>query len=145
MHASQLSNGLVPDIAPEYVVFEDGFRDSPEWGSAYIILPWYMYQWYGDKRPIVENYEGMKRYVSYLSSKADNHIVSHGLGDWFDLGPRTPGESQLTSIAVTATATYYYDVCIMAKAAQLIDRDEDYKYYQSLAEEIKSAFNERFF
>lgn len=145
MHASQLSNGLVPDIAPEYVIFDDGFRDSPEWGSAYVILPWYMYQWYGDKRPIVENYEGMKRYVDYLSSKADGHIVSHGLGDWFDLGPNNPGESQLTSIAVTATATYYYDVCIMAKAAQLVDKKDDYEYYQSLAKEIRDAFNERFF
>lgn len=26
--------GLIPDIAPEYTVFEGGFRDSPEWGSA---------------------------------------------------------------------------------------------------------------
>jgi hypothetical protein len=36
---AQLPNGLVPDIAPEYVVFDGGFRDSPEWGSALLQLP----------------------------------------------------------------------------------------------------------
>jgi alpha-L-rhamnosidase len=30
---SQLPNGMVPDIAPEYTIFSGGFRDSPEWGS----------------------------------------------------------------------------------------------------------------
>lgn len=39
MHAAQLPSGLNPDIAPEYAAFEGGFRDSPEWGSAGIILP----------------------------------------------------------------------------------------------------------
>jgi len=48
MIEAQLENGLVPDIAPEYVPFNGGFRDSPEWGSACIILPWDMYEWYGD-------------------------------------------------------------------------------------------------
>lgn len=37
--AAQLPGGLVPDIAPEYVVFDGGFRDSPEWGSALLQLP----------------------------------------------------------------------------------------------------------
>jgi len=40
MMEAQLENGLVPDIAPEFVPFEGGFRDSPEWGSAAVILPW---------------------------------------------------------------------------------------------------------
>lgn len=49
----------------------------------------------------------MQRYIDYLSSKADNHIIAYGLGDWFDIGPESPGESQLTSNGVTATAIYY--------------------------------------
>jgi hypothetical protein len=39
MTEAQLDNGLVPDIAPEYVPFLGGFRDSPEWGSACILVP----------------------------------------------------------------------------------------------------------
>ena len=82
MAAAQHESGMVPTIAPQYTVFSDGFLDTPEWGSAYIIIPWYLYQWYGDKRPIEENYDKMAQYVDYLSSKADGHIVAYGLGDW---------------------------------------------------------------
>ena len=145
MRAAQLPDGMIPDIAPEYVVFAGGFRDSPEWGSAYVILPWYIYRWYGDRRPIQTNYESMKRYVAYLTSTAQDHIVSHGLGDWFDLGPRNPGESQLTSKGVTATAMYYYDVDIMRQAARLLKKSEDEAYFAELAAEIKEAFNRQYF
>ena len=145
MSASQLPDGMIPDIAPEIVVFRGGFRDSPEWGSAYVILPWYVYQWYGDQRPLQANYEGMKRYVAYLTSKADNHIVSHGLGDWYDLGPNSPGESQLTSKGVTATAIYYYDVNIMRQSAKLLGKPADEAYFAGLAAEIKEAFNRKYF
>ncbi len=145
MQAAQLPNGMIPDIAPEIVIFGGGFRDSPEWGSAYVILPWYLYQWYGDKRPMQAQYDGMKRYVAYLSSTATGHIVSHGLGDWFDLGPNPPGESQLTSKGVTATAIYYYDVCIMQQAAGLLGKKDDEAYFGKLAGEIKDAFNRKYF
>jgi hypothetical protein len=145
MQAAQLPNGMIPDIAPEMVVFGGGFRDSPEWGSAYVILPWYLYQWYGDRRPLQNNYDGMKRYVEYLTSTTDNHIVSHGLGDWFDLGPNSPGESQLTSKGVTATAIYYYDVNILRQTAKLLDKPDDEAYFTELAAQIKDAFNREYF
>ena len=145
MKEAQLDNGLIPDIAPEYPVFSKGFRDSPEWGSAYVILPWYLYKWYGDIRPIQEHYEGMKRYTNYLSTTATNFIVSHGLGDWFDLGPKNPGPAQLTPKALSATAIYYYDVTILEKAALLLGKENDVQKYRELGESIRLAFNNKFF
>ncbi|MCX6225763.1 MAG: family 78 glycoside hydrolase catalytic domain [Bacteroidia bacterium] len=114
MVESQLDNGLVPDIAPEFVPFSGGFRDSPEWGSSAVIVPWYVYNWYADRKPMERAYPMMKRYVDYLGSKANGSIVSHGLGDWCDLGPGSPGESQLTPKALTATAIYYYDLTVLS-------------------------------
>jgi hypothetical protein len=145
MRASQLPNGLIPDIAPEYVPFQGGFRDSPEWGSAGVIIPWEMYQWYGNLAVLEENYEMMKRYVDYLSSRADQHIVAHGLGDWYDYGPKHPGEAQLTSKALSATAIYYYDISIVQKVALLLGQRVDAAKYQTLGEAVKKAFNTRFF
>ncbi|MNJ95526.1 Bacterial alpha-L-rhamnosidase [compost metagenome] len=145
MAESQLSSGLVPDIVPEYVVFDDGFRDSPEWGSAAIIIPWYLYKWYGDKKAIEKAYPMMKRYLSYLESKAEAHILSHGLGDWFDLGPKEPGESQLTPKSLTATATFFYDADLLGQIANVLGKTEDAKGYRKLAGSIKKAFNKKFF
>ncbi len=145
MIEAQLENGLVPDIAPEYVPFEGGFRDSPEWGSSAVIVPWYLYQWYGDLQPVKKAYPMMKKYVAHLAGKAENHILSHGLGDWFDLGPKEPGPSQLTPLPLTATAIYYYDIKLLSQMAKLIGESADAVQYTKLAEEVRIAFNTKFF
>jgi alpha-L-rhamnosidase len=142
---AQLENGLVPDIAPEYVPFTEGFRDSPEWGSACIILPWDMYEWYGDIEAIRKAYPMMKKYLSYLRNMSVDNILYTGLGDWYDLGPKPPGFAQLTPRALTATSIYYYDTKLLAEMADLTGEREDALYYRKMAEEIRKAFNTKFF
>ncbi|MCF7976274.1 MAG: family 78 glycoside hydrolase catalytic domain [Phycisphaerae bacterium] len=145
MADAQLDNGLVPDIAPEYVAFSGGFRDSPEWGSAAVLVPQQQYDFTGDTTLLQRYYDNMKRYVDYLTSRADNHIVSHGLGDWYDIGPNAPGYAQLTPKALTATAFYYADVQVLARAANLFGFDRDAGLYDALARDIRTAFNETFY
>jgi alpha-L-rhamnosidase len=145
MAQAQLNNGLVPDIAPEYTVFQGGFRDSPEWGSASIISLWQAYERYGDLQILEKHYPMMQRYLDYLGTRAQEHIINYGLGDWYDIGPKAPGQAQLTPIAVTATATYYQDAVILSKAAQRLGKTADAAKYLDLAAEILTAFNTRFF
>ena len=144
MADSQLGNGLVPDIAPEYVTFSGGFRDSPEWGSAVVLVPWQQYQFCGDDGLLRRHYEAMRRYVAYLGGTAKDHLVDHGLGDWYDIGPRPPGASQLTPRALTATAIYYEDVVTMANVARLLGKTDDARGYDELAGSIRSSFHARF-
>lgn len=145
MRAAQLENGLIPDIAPEYVPFDGGFRDSPEWGSAGVIIPWQMYEWYGNEQVLKDNYNMMQRYVAYLSSRATNHIVSHGLGDWYDYGPKHPGVAQLTSKGLTATVIYYHDITLLEKIAKILGLSDDATLYKNLGDDVKKAFNDKFF
>ncbi|MBS1745174.1 MAG: family 78 glycoside hydrolase catalytic domain [Bacteroidetes bacterium] len=145
MISAQTEDGLVPDIAPEYVHFVSGFRDSPEWGSNSIILPWYLYKWYGDTQVLTKAYPMMQRYVQYLQKKSVDNILSYGLGDWFDIGPDEPGESQLTPKGVTATAIYYYDLSILSKIAKILSKEDDVSYYESSAAKVRDAFNKTFF
>ena len=151
MADSQLPDGLVPAIAPEYVAFVDrngvstDFRDSPEWGSAMILSPWAAYQTYGDRRILADHYAQMQRYAEYLASKAHDGIISYGLGDWFDIGPGDPGESQLTSKGITATAIYYQDLITLASIAEVLGRGENSYEYTAKAEEVRTAFNSRYF
>ena len=134
---SQLETGLVPDIAPEYPVFDSGFRDSPEWGSAFPQVAWHQYQYAGDIELLRRYYDGMSRYLTYLEGKASNHILSYGLGDWREL-ERTPD-------AITATTIFYHDAMIMARAAELLGRAGDATRYSKLAADIRAAFNQKFF
>ncbi|GGH10240.1 alpha-L-rhamnosidase [Sphingobacterium alkalisoli] len=148
MRMSQTADGLVPEIAPEYVQFDwggDMFRDSPEWGSSSIILPWYAYQWYGDIRYLRDNYGMMKRYIDYLKMKSKDHILTQGLGDWYDIGTERPGVSQLTTMGVTGTAIYYYNLGILVQIAELLGYPQDSKMYDHLRKEVKAAFNKTFF
>lgn len=148
MQQAQAPDGLVPEISPEYTVFTwggDMFRDSPEWGSSSILIPWYLYQWYGDRQVLADSYPMMQRYVAYLEKKSKNHILSQGLGDWYDLGPKPPGVSQLTPMGITGTAIYYLDLNILQKVAKQLGKNQDAVTYQKLAAEVKASFNTTFF
>jgi hypothetical protein len=145
MADSQQPDGLVPSIAPEYPVFRDGFRDSPEWGSAFVIVPWQQYQFTGDRELLCRYYDGMKRYVAYLGAKSRNNLLDYGLGDWYDLGPNPPGYSQLTPASVTSSAFYFYDTWVLAQTAALLDRSDDARKFAAQAGAIRSAFNRKFF
>ncbi len=145
MRDAQWPNGMVPDFAPEYFNYPGAFTDSPEWGSACVIDPWLTYQYFGDKRILAHNYQMMTHYVHYLKSRAKNDIVAYGLGDWFDLGPGAPGFEQLTSLGVTATATWYRDLTILVKIATLLGHPAAAGHYATEARQVRTAFNRKFY
>ncbi|UCD27394.1 MAG: glycoside hydrolase family 78 protein, partial [Planctomycetota bacterium] len=113
--------------------------NGPAWDSAYILIPWYMYLYYGDLGIFEKHYARVKRYVDFLTAeKAENHIVSWGLGDWVPAKTVTPP-------VVTSTAYYYLDALILSKVAGLLGKDSDAAKYADLAGTIRDAFNAKFF
>ena len=148
---AQTANGMVPAIAPEYVQFLDeqgkdtAFRDSPEWGSASVLSPWLAYQFDGDQRLLADSYDMMNRYVRYLGTKAQDHLLSYGLGDWFDIGPNPPGESQLTTKTMTATATYYADLEALTQIAHILGKKQEAASFELEAQEVRNAINTKLF
>lgn len=144
---AQKANGMVPTIAPQYTVFGPKyaiFDDSPEWGSASILGPWWAYRFYGDVGELARSYPVMQRYLGYLESKAVDGIVAYGLGDWYDIGPGEPGVEKNTTLGVTGTIMLYEDAAAMEKVAALLGHVEDAAKYKALAEREKTAFNTRF-
>ncbi len=140
--------GRVPEIAPQYVVFGvDGgiFDDSPEWGSAAVLAPWYVYERDGNVTALLSHLEVMRRYVDYLSTRANDDIIAYGLGDWYDIGPGEPGVSKLTTSGVTATATYYQDLRVVEKTLALAGRTDESLAYAEKAHSVRKSFNARFF
>ena len=142
---TQKDNGMVPTTAPQYVSFGNLFDDSPEWGSTLIILPFMYYEMYGDSTLITNNYDAMARYVEYLDSRAEDGIVSHGLGDWYDYGDWKAGFSRNTPIPLVATAHYIYDLQLMTKAAIMKGKANDATKYEQKLKDVIKAFNKEFY
>ncbi len=151
MMDSQVPDGMVPAIAPEYVAFLDAdgtdsaFRDSPEWGAAIVLSPWATYRYTGDRRILETGYPAMCRYAAYLATRARHGVVDYGLGDWYDIGPKPPGESQLTRRALTATATYCELLRTLARIARLLGHAADARRFARRAAQSRRALNTRLF
>lgn len=131
----QPEQGDLPGIVP---TSGWGYGHGPSWDSAYVLIPWYLYVYRGDTQVLEDHYEGMKRLVDYLTTRAENGIVSYGLGDWAPAKTKTPA-------AVTSTGYYFVDATIVSKAAALLGKTEDAQKYAALAGEIREAFNDAFY
>lgn len=142
---TQKADGMVPTTAPQYISFGNLFDDSPEWGSTLVILPFMYYDQYGDSTLITDNYEPMRRYVDYLTTRADNGIVSHGLGDWYDYGPWRAGFSKNTPVPLVATAHYIFDLQLLVRAARMTGRTADADKYSAMLDKTVESFNREFF
>jgi alpha-L-rhamnosidase len=133
----QKPTGALPGIVPTSG-WGYGFGSGPAWDSAFLLIPYYEYLYYGDTENFRRHYEGMKRYLDYLNSRSKNDIVRIGLNDW------APWKTK-TDAAITDTAYYYVDAKIVALAADLLGNKSDAHQYSELAARIKTAFNQRFF
>ena len=132
---TQGADGSLPETVPE----KFGHRPAdPAWGTAYPTLCWYMWQQYGDRRILEENYEGLKKYVDFLRASAPDKVLRFNFnGDWIPIVD-TPGE-------VISDAYYYYDVTILKNIAGILVKTADERAYSHLAVQIKDAFNKNFF
>jgi len=143
---SQKSDGMVPTVAPAYPAFAGGFAYTPEWGAAAVILPWQLFEWYGDKQVLADRYSTMKRFVDYMRATSKDLVPAPGLGDWYDYGHDKPrGAAQFTPVELTAMATFYRCTRIVADAAGVLDRKDDQAAYKVLADEIARSFNATYF
>jgi alpha-L-rhamnosidase len=133
-------DGYVPHTAP----FQ-GAGGGAGWGSAYAIIPWRCYEYYGDTQILREHYAGMKKWVGYLATWARDGIVrKQRPGEWVNLGdwcvPGTPPPAELVD-------TYFYAQCALnvARAARVLGRDRDALQYEALYRSISAAFHRAFY
>jgi alpha-L-rhamnosidase len=138
---AQKEDGSLPDTVPPY--FGHLYPADPAWGSAYIILAWNMYQFYEDKKILERHFLPLKKYIEFLRANAEGHILKKlgKYGDWCPPGSIGPKK---TPLELTSTWFYYHDVAIFSKIAQVLARNDDFRSYGRLAEEIKEAFNKAF-
>jgi|YelNatPaOPRAMG01_1025707.scaffolds.fasta_scaffold28005_2 alpha-L-rhamnosidase len=135
IHDAQKPDGEVPDTVPHKY---GQYPADPAWGTAYPLLCWYMWQQYGDKRILADNYDGLKKYEDFLRSRAQDNVLRYSYyGDWIAI-QHTPG-------ALVSDSYYYYDTEILSNIAKILGKTNDAETYATLAGQIKDAFNKAFF
>ncbi|MBN1352742.1 family 78 glycoside hydrolase catalytic domain [candidate division KSB1 bacterium] len=130
----QDADGAVHDVNPAIVVSGPA---KPAWGDAVVVIPWVVYQHYGDTRIIAENYPAMAAWVDYMKAHSKNYLYERdGYGDWVAVvpSPKLP----------LSAAYYYYDTVLMSKMASVIGKSEDAARYAEMAEKIARAFNAKY-
>ena len=138
--AQNTLNGYVPNTVP----FTGG-GGGVAWGSSYIIVPWYMYLYYGDVSLIKQHFAGMKSYVHYLTSRTDKDglIYIDPKAEW-DLGEWVPPVKTVIPKDFVASAYYYYDICLLSNMAKAIGKKTDAAYLDSLANRVKTSFTKKY-
>ena len=146
---AQRPDGMVPTTAPLYVQFEgpgmDLFADSPEWSATLVASPFQYYETYGDDTLIRTYYPQMRRWVDYLTSRAEDDLIDFGLGDWYDYGDFRAGFSHNTPVGLVASAHYYLALDYLVRAARLVGNAYDAAHYDALRRRVGEAFNARYF
>ena len=115
---------------------------DPDWGSAYIQLPWNMFLYYGDSSVIMDHYEGMSFFLDHLQKIAKDYIIYEGIGSLFSPGRIMPLE---TPKEFTSTVLFSYCAVVMARMSHAIGKEQDAEKYRSLVQKIILAFNNRFY
>ena len=136
MDAQNTTTGYVPNTVP----FQSGGGGTP-WGSAYVIIPWYMYLYYGDVTILEQHYSGMKKWIGYLTHITDQSgiINEEKLGEW------VPPDVTEIPPSLVSTAYYYYDLKLMSEIASILKKTEDSGYFKDLTNLTKEAFNKRYY
>jgi alpha-L-rhamnosidase len=130
----QSLEGGVPEVGPRISTYLDA---APAWGDAFVILPWLMYQMYGDRGPMEDHYESMERWMGYIERANQDGIRRNRLngnyGDWVPPGAETDK---------VLIATAYWAECahLMGKMARLLGMAYQAQHYGVLFERLIRAF-----
>jgi alpha-L-rhamnosidase len=161
LETEQKEDGSVPWVVPNIIVdgggtgWSDGFG-ATGWADAAVVIPWVLYQSYGDTRILQEQYPSMKAWVDYMIYHAgESYIFDYGFhfGDWLSFAeyesynyaaPDYGFAGAHTDKALIATAYFYYSINLLLKTAKIIGKSEDVAALSNLLPKIKEAWNEEF-
>ncbi len=143
----QKAKGVVPFFVPELTLDRPN-PPAAAWGDAAVIVPWVLYQRYGDTGILARQFDSMRAWVDLLAEVAGpSRLWDRGFqfGDWLDPAapPDRPADAK-TDPAVVATAYFARSAELLGRAAGVLGRDDDEAHYLELAAEVREAFNSEY-
>lgn len=142
--------GMVPHIIPMSNLNKGG---SSAWGDVATVVPWNVYEFYGDSAILEQQFDSMRGWVDYIKGVDDASggrrlwTVGFHFGDWLALDggddpePRKGG----TPEDFISSAFYCYSARLTARAAAILGKHEEADFYGRLSDEVKAAIQGEFF
>lgn len=142
-----LGGGILPQTAPTY---HGG--GGPAWGGIVVTLPWFIYQYYGDKRILEENYNMIQKWLEFLDSHVENNLLKrYGgpwdfLGDWLWPGATEQGMNNNSDETVFFNNCYrVYNLRTAAAIAKVLGKKEDAELWETQAESSSKAIHQKYY
>ncbi|MER7577813.1 family 78 glycoside hydrolase catalytic domain [Streptomyces sp. NPDC126514] len=132
---AQRSDGAFTDVAPDVL----GGAGTAGWGDAGVIVPYTLWQRYGDLSTADRHFTAMTRWVDYLRATAEPSLIRDRttFGDWLNVADDTGQD-------VVSTAYFAWSARLVSRMATATGRTAEAASYGQLADRIAAAFTQRF-
>lgn len=140
-------DGMVPDVIPSAGVQST----SSVWGDAACIMPWTLYQYYGDKAILEDQFESMKAWVDWIRRyDGDDHKWRQhfSYGDWLALDAMGDDPEHAmggTDEGFISNLYYAASAEIVSKAAKVLGKTKEAAEYAKLSREQFTALKKEYF
>lgn len=132
---AQREDGALPGIVP---TGGWGFQwgNGPAWDCVLAYLPYYVYQYRGEKQMIAESAPIFLAYLRYLRTRCDeNGLLAIGLGDWCHVGGIKPKAPLIVTDSIISM-----DIANkMAVMLDAVNRTEDAEFARGEARKYREA------
>ena len=149
----QQEHGTVPFFVPTIpinipVEFVQKTPAGAAWGDAATVVPWVLYQRYGDTQVLADQFESMRSWVDLITQLAgESRLWDKGFqfGDWLDpAAPPDKPAAARTAPFIVATAYFARSAELTAQAAGILGKSAEADFYQKLADEVREAFAQEY-
>jgi alpha-L-rhamnosidase len=150
LKAEQIDDGRVTLVVPvgPHEQFPMGKFAAAAWGDAATIVPWTMYQRFGDKGVLARQFDSMRAWVDFVRALAGEKLLwpeMFQLGDWLDpdAPPDQPWRAKTDAVLV-ATAYFAQSAHLVSQAARVLGLADQADEYGQLADGIRRAFRDEY-
>jgi len=147
--ADQHSNGAVPWVIPDVIGRTNpNLAASAGWSDVAVIVPWNVYQAYGDTGVLSRQYASMRAWVEYERTQAGPGFLwtkGFHFGDWLAFQTnRADYPGATTDKDLIATAYFAHSTDLLARTAEVLGGVDDARDYRALFDNIRAAFQREY-
>lgn len=144
----QTTDGRIPHVVPDCLAEENRATDAM-WCDCVTMAPWTLYEMYGDRSFLEENFSAMEKFIAAREATMENGLVTRGheYGDWLAMD----GEALLGNGVVGRTDVYFltnvlhvHSLKIAADTAHLLGKESEEALYRQKHDRLLARVREEY-